>query len=137
MGELLFLLIWQKDSECCSDPPHLWFRLLKVAHFHYPDKEPVLGNSPRNGWSCCNDVHEVFKCMAETVLVNAFVVERNNGEIIGYNCQVAQTGNDLEVTPNESAIERVSFNLKQEFDIKVKYAGNIKKKVSKKGFFWI
>jgi hypothetical protein len=110
--------------------------LAMIPSFHYPDKEPVLGNSPRNGWSCCNDVHEVFKCMAETVLVNAFVVERKNGEIVGYNCNVDQKGSYLEVTPNEGVIERVCFNLKKEFDIKIKYEANIIIFDNKKGFFW-
>jgi len=52
-----------------------------IASFHYPDKEPVSGNSPTNGWTCCNDVHEVFIALEEVALTSAYVVEHADGKL--------------------------------------------------------
>ena len=60
-----------------------------------------------------NDVHEVFKCMGEAVLTNAFVVERADGTYGAYNCKVKREGNTLIVTPDEKQITRLHCNLKK------------------------
>ena len=44
-----------------------------------------------------NDVHEVFKCIAESMLTNAFIVERPDGSVVGYNCTIEKQGNKLKV----------------------------------------
>ena len=59
-----------------------------------------------------NDVHEVFKFIGEAFLNNAFVVERSDGSIKGYNCKVNKVGGILEVIPNEKFIERIHINVK-------------------------
>lgn len=38
------------------------------------------------GGCCDNDVHEIFKCMEETVLKKAFIHEKENGEFLLYGC---------------------------------------------------
>lgn len=43
------------------------------------------------GGSCDNDVHEHFKCLAETVLGKAFVHETENG-FVCYNCRQTDSG---------------------------------------------
>lgn len=40
------------------------------------------------GGSCDNNVHEHFKCLAETVFGKAFIHEKENGEIETYNCVI-------------------------------------------------
>lgn len=67
-----------------------------------------------------NDVHEVFKCIGETVLTNAFIVERENGEIVGYNCKLRKNGNTLEVDPDEKQIVNLHCNLKNKYTVKFK-----------------
>lgn len=64
-----------------------------------------------------NDVHEVFKCMGETVLTNAFVIERKDGSIGGYNCRVKRMGNRLEVIPFEKQIVNLHYNLNHSFEV--------------------
>jgi len=59
-----------------------------------------------------NDVHEVFKCIAETVLTNAFVIEREDGSIHGYNCDVIRSGNRLKVIPSEHQVTNLHCNLR-------------------------
>lgn len=50
---------------------------------------PEIGNIDGvfKGASCDNDIHEVFKCMCETVLDKAFI-HYENGKFICYNCSV-------------------------------------------------
>ena len=55
------------------------------------------------GGSCDNDVHEIFKCLEETVLKKAFVVEREDGEIVAYNCDAALNNDVLEISFYEEA----------------------------------
>lgn len=50
---------------------------------------PEIGNIDGvfKGASCDNDIHEVFKCMSETVLDKAFI-HYENGKFICYNCVI-------------------------------------------------
>ena len=64
-----------------------------------------------------NDVHELFKCMGEAMLVNAFVVEREDGSLIGYNCKIKRTENMLEVLADEKQIVNLHCNLKSPYQV--------------------
>ncbi|MBQ8839191.1 MAG: nucleoside hydrolase [Bacteroidales bacterium] len=64
-----------------------------------------------------NDVHEAFKCLGETFLLNAFVVERENGEIASYNCDVSRKGNRLVVHPHEPQIVNLHVNLRNPYTV--------------------
>ena len=64
-----------------------------------------------------NDVHELFKCIGEAVLTNAFVIERPNGEVVGYNCRVTRKGNTLTVKADEKQIVNLHCNLKHSFSV--------------------
>ncbi|MEG1535837.1 MAG: hypothetical protein RR416_02575 [Clostridia bacterium] len=48
------------------------------------------------GGSCDNDVHEIFKCLDETLIGKAFVHRLENGEWLCYNCR--KEGNSFVVT---------------------------------------
>ena len=41
----------------------------------------------RQGGCCDNDVHEIFKCMEETVLKKAFILEKEDGTLLCYGCR--------------------------------------------------
>lgn len=64
-----------------------------------------------------NDVHEVFKCIGEAVLTNAFILEQPDGTIKGYNCKVERKGNQLHVTPTEKQITNLHCNLKKPYEV--------------------
>lgn len=64
-----------------------------------------------------NDVHEIFKFMEEAVLTTAYVVERRDGSLAGYNCRVERRGGRLIVTPLEKQISELHLNLKSEYEI--------------------
>ena len=78
-----------------------------------------------------NDVHEVFKCMGETVLTNAFLIERENGEYRSYNCKIKKVGKKIEVIPDEKQITHLHINLKKpcvlSFQGKEKATGDLKR----------
>ncbi len=72
----------------------------------------VNGYWEPDGGCCDNDVHEIFKCLEETALTNAFIVELNDGTIKSYNCKIKTIGNLVEIIPYEEMVSRVNFNLK-------------------------
>lgn len=84
----------------------------------YPTRSFVIGEQyvgMISDWQTVNtqdnDVHELFKCMSEAVLTNAFVVEREDGEIVGYNCKATRHGDRIEVVPTEKQITQLHCNL--------------------------
>ena len=58
-------------------------------------------------------VHEVFKALEEVALTAAYVVEWEDGEIVGYNCRVEQDVDILNITPVEKIVSRVHLNLRK------------------------
>ena len=64
-----------------------------------------------------NDVHEVFKFIEEAVLTNAFIVEREDGTLVGYNCSVEKRGRRLLVVPSEKQIVNLHQNLKSRYKV--------------------
>ncbi|MBI9060717.1 MAG: hypothetical protein JEZ14_01930 [Marinilabiliaceae bacterium] len=98
------------------------------GHFHplqYPHRRYVLGEQyvdMISNWiranSQDNDVHEHFKCMAEIALTNAFIIEREDGTLKGYNCSATKTGHLIEVVPDEPQISNLHYNLKGKYRIK-------------------
>lgn len=67
-----------------------------------------------------NDVHEVFKFIEEAVLTNAFIVEREDGTVVGYNCSVEKRGQRLIVVPAEKQIVNLHTNLKSKYKVAFK-----------------
>ena len=90
----------------------------------YPHRDFVLGEQyvPMVAdWqtivSSDNDVHEVFKFIAEAVLTNAFVVERPDGSLGCYNCRAQRRGNVLTVVPDEPQITHLHLNVTSGFQV--------------------
>ena len=65
-----------------------------------------------------NDVHEVFKFIAEAVLDKAYIVERPDGTFGCYNCTVERNGSSLIVSVPESQIKTLYVNLLSRHDVK-------------------
>ena len=85
-----------------------------------------------------NIVHEVFRGLEETALTMAYVLERESGEIVCWNCRVKEGGivspsgdgaaetsgtDALVVEPYEDIVGSVHFNLKRNRDVKVLFIG--------------
>lgn len=69
-----------------------------------------------HGGCCDNDVHEHYKCMEETVLGKAFVLIREDGSVLAYNCTACLAGDKLTVAPYEEC-SKVHINTPKEIEI--------------------
>ncbi len=116
-----------KVKQACSADTHVMEDSLSFGNPHpelYDTREFVIGEQYVNmisDWQTVNtqdnDVHELFKCIGETMLTNAFVVERPDGEVIGYNCRVTRQGNKLTIKANEKQIVNLHCNLRKAYTV--------------------
>jgi hypothetical protein len=77
----------------------------------------------RNKWGIDNFVHEILKCMEEVALCNAYVLEREDGSYVGYNCSVQEDNGTVTVTPLEDTISRLHINVKKDTKIRAVISG--------------
>ena len=68
----------------------------------------------RQGGCGDNDVHEVFKCMEETVFKKAYVYENEDGSFLCYGCTASVCAGQLQIETTEAA-ETLVYNLKREY----------------------
>lgn len=116
-----------KVRQACSSDTHVTEDSLSFGNPHpelYKTRDFVIGEEyvdMISDWQTVNtqdnDVHELFKCMAESMLTNAFVVERSDGSVFGYNCNVVVKDKKLIVSPSESQICNLHCNLKSEYEV--------------------
>lgn len=66
-----------------------------------------------------NTVHEHFKMLSEVALPNAFIIEREDGTFITYNCDLKRKGKSLYITPYDDVVVRIHCNLKKKYRIQV------------------
>lgn len=119
-----------KVKQACSADTHLTADSLSFGNPHpelYDTRNYVIGEQyvdMISDWQTVNtqdnDVHEVFKCMAETMLTNAFVVEQADGSIKGYNCSVTVADGKITVLPSEKQICNLHCNLVHPYRIHFK-----------------
>ncbi len=116
-----------KVEQACSPDRNCTFDSVTFGNPHprlYDTRKFVIGEQYVNmisDWQPVNtqdnDVHELFKCMGETVLTNAFIIERGDGSVVGYNCRVKREGNRIEVMPFEKQMVHLHYNLKHPFEV--------------------
>jgi hypothetical protein len=80
---------------------------------------------------------KIFKAMEEIAVANAFVIERTDGTLVGYNCKVSLKGGTLEVTPAEAIVRRVHFNLKSPRQVRVDFTGETVSATCPAGMQWL
>lgn len=130
-----------KVTQACSADTHVTADSLSFGNPHpmlYKTRSFVIGEQyvPMiSDWQTVNtqdnDVHELFKFIGEAMLTNAFVVERADGTLHGYNCKVTKRGSKLVVEPTESQIINLHCNLHHAHEIS--FRG--KTKLFDKGYF--
>lgn len=111
-----------KVKQACSADTHVTQDSLSFGNPHpelYDTREFIIGEQYVNmvsDWQTVNtqdnDVHEVFKCIGEAMLTNAFIVERADGSVVGYNCTVERKNDKLTVKANEKQVINLHCNLK-------------------------
>lgn len=60
------------------------------------------------GGCCDNDVHEIFKCIEETVLHKAFAHCNADGSYLTYGCKVLKENDGVQIIPNPGVTEIIS-----------------------------
>jgi len=68
----------------------------------------------RQGGCCDNDVHEIFKCMEETVLKKAFLHENEDGTFLCYGCEVQNENGHLHILMRET-VDTLVYSLKKRY----------------------
>lgn len=111
-----------KVTQTCSADTHVTADSLSFGNPHpllYKTRQFTIGEQyvPMiSDWQTVNcqdnDVHELFKFIGESMLTNAFVVEREDGQLYGYNCQVKKRGGKWIVEPTEKQMTNVHCNLR-------------------------
>lgn len=81
-----------------------------------------MDSGRQTGGSCDNDVHEIFKCLGEIALTSAYVVENADGTLETWNCTAVRDGTTIRVTPAESVVCRVHFNLGKPAAVAVEFS---------------
>jgi hypothetical protein len=127
-GQLRWAFIddpYLKVRQTCEPDRHYTADSLSFGNPHpdlYPTQVFVIGEQYVNmisDWQGVNtqdnDVHEVFKCMGEVTVANAFVIENTDGSFMAFNCKVRRQGNRLIVTSLEKQVDNLHYNLKHRF----------------------
>jgi hypothetical protein len=109
-----------------------------IAAFHSPDREPVCGNGWDSGWTCCNDVNEVFISLAEVALTSAYVIERANGDLITWNCtSTVDAVGGINIKMAEDVVSRVHVNLNKAHQVTATFGNDSTQPIEAKGMQWI
>ena len=68
----------------------------------------------RQGGCCDNDVHEIFKCMEETVMNKAFLHENEDGTFLCYGCEAMSENGVLQIQMSEN-VKTLVYSLKNRY----------------------
>lgn len=88
-----------------------------------PYATPVFAYNRDQGGTCDNDVHEIFKCLAEHALTTTWLYIDKSGEPQVWNGKVERNGNTYVVTPSEDIVSEVHVNTLVDANIQVKQKG--------------
>lgn len=82
-------------------------------------KDQVIYDIDNQGGCCDNDVHEIFKCVEETVFRKAFIYENEDGSFLTFGCKAEKQGDKLIVYTNKNT-EDISYNLRGKYTVYTK-----------------
>lgn len=87
----------------------------QISSWHYAD--PYAWRKTKFGID--NFAHEVYKCMVEVFMENAYIVETESGVLKGINCHITVNGNRVNVKYDNELVKNLHVNLKGNYEIKV------------------
>lgn len=102
-----------------------------------PPKTWVTGYWGNDGGCCDNDVHEIFKCLAEIAVDKAYLLQRPNQTLEAWNGTAKKDGAILVFTPAEKIVSRVHVNLALPAKVRVEFAGKSVERDLPAGMAWI
>lgn len=87
----------------------------QISHWH--NDEP---RAWRAKWGIDNFVHEVFKCMSETMLTNAYIIEHEGGRLQTINCTITKAdGGTLRVAFGDPLVKHLHVNLSSKLSLTI------------------
>ena len=89
------------------------------------------------GWCCDNDVHEHFKCLEETALAYAYVLERPDGSLRAWNARLERKAGGLLVLPAEDCVKAVHVNFQRPHRLTVRFANGEETTDAGAGMRWL
>lgn len=75
--------------------------------------------------------------MIEVALSNAFVLKREDGEVLAYNCSVEKNGKHLVVTPYEGIVRSVHVNVLRKYQVSVNWIDKNREYEVSSGMTWL
>lgn len=90
---------WYRTGEQKIVGGYAWCPLFLEQETLYVDNQ---------GGCCDNDVHEIFKCMEETVLGKAFAHKNEDGSFLTYGCTVVQEESEIRIVPYQKTAQIIS-----------------------------
>lgn len=87
----------------------------QISSWHYAD--PYAWRKTKFGID--NFVHEVYKCMCEIFMENAYIIEVKPGILKGFNCHLSEVDGHISVILDNPRIKNVHVNLKRTFNLKI------------------
>lgn len=87
----------------------------QISSWHYAD--PYAWRKTKFGID--NFPHEVYKCMTEVFMENAYIVEIEPGVLKGINCHITVNGKNIAVKYDNKSVKNLHINLKGNYMVKV------------------
>ena len=109
-----------------------------IGGWFKPAKESRSVKPGENGFCTDNGVHEIFACMEEIALTTAYLVERPDGTLAGWNCTVSKTeAGETLIVPADRCVVRMHVKLQAPRFLRIKFAaGTPPKKSYPEGMSW-
>jgi hypothetical protein len=91
-----------------------------------------------DGGCCDNDVHEIFKCLEETVLTSAYVVGDEQGRLQVWNGRSeGGAAGRFTIVPSEACVAKIHFNLKSPLAVQIQWGSGLQTLELAPGLCWI
>ena len=90
-------------------------------------------------WSWVGDgpPFEIFKAMEEISATRAFVFERSDHSLLGYNCDANWVQGKLQIRPHDRIVNQIHLNLKSRHEVKVLFADKSVSESVSAGMSWL
>lgn len=102
-----------------------------------PDDEDTFCVFQERGGAGDNTVQEIFKAMEECALTSAYVLVRDNGSLLAYNCRAELKKGTLSIVPAEAIVSKIHVNTPRKLTIDIRQTGRERVHKTVSGCQWI
>lgn len=102
-----------------------------------PDDEDTFCQFKERGGAGDNTVQEIFKAMEECALTSAYVLVRDDGSLLAYNCRAERKKGVIHITPAEAVVSKIHINTPRPVKIEIRPTGRERVRQTVTGLQWI